>query len=147
MKENGSYRQYDFAEFPVEETEKTIAAMKKAEQENDIEALKWCAWRMEWLWEVSDISSGDDSFYPEHIFNKSWKDQLKIDPVPESIKDIIAKIDQINEPEPPNAAACGEALETIKAYFENNLGGKKYREISQTLCALQTAVKQTEDGK
>jgi hypothetical protein len=32
-----------FMDFPAEEAEKTIEAMKQAEGTGDIEALKWCA--------------------------------------------------------------------------------------------------------
>ncbi|MCL2277180.1 MAG: hypothetical protein FWC21_04720 [Treponema sp.] len=138
MKKRGKYKEYYFLELPAEEMEKLIEAMKKAEQENDVEALKWCARRMVWLNDISQIIIEDDPFYPERIFNMTWNEHLKNDPVPESIKEIIAQID--GEPEPPTAAAATEALETIKTYLEYVLGGKTYRASSEKLTALQEII-------
>jgi len=142
MKKRGKYKEYDFLELPAEEAEKIIEAMKKAEQDNDVEALKWCVRRMVWLNDVSQIASGDDSFCPEYIFNMTWNEHLKNDPVPESIKDIIAQID--GEPEPPTAAAATEAMETIKTYLEYTLGGKIYHASSEKLNALQEIINKAE---
>jgi hypothetical protein len=92
----------DFLALPAEEAERTLEALKQAEQTNDIEALKWCARRLAWLDDTSEIESGDDEFYRERLFNKAWADQLKADPPPDSVAGIIARIDQEDEPEQPD---------------------------------------------
>ena len=135
----GSGRVTDYLSLPAEEAERTIEAMKQAEQASDIEALKWCARRIVWLDDTSEIVSGDDLSYPEHLFNKAWGEQLKNDPVPESIKDIIAQIDQ-EETQAPTAEDAGEALDTLKVFFEENLGGKSFKAVRASLDALRETV-------
>jgi hypothetical protein len=133
-------RSTDYLDLPAEEAERTLEALKQAEATNDIEALKWCARRLAWLDDTSQISNGDDSFYPAHIFNKTWAEMLKNDPPPKSIAAIIAKIDQ-DEPEKEiTAAEAGEALETVRAYLEENLGGKIYKAVLEKLDALRETV-------
>ena len=94
----------DFLMLPAEEAGKTIEAMKRADEINDIEALKWCARRIAWLDDVSEIIDGEDYYYRAHLFNKAWKKELESDAVPDSIKGIIARIDQEIEPKPANTA-------------------------------------------
>lgn len=142
-----SGRSTDFVSLPAEEAEKTIEAIKQAEQTNDIEALKWCARRIVWLDDVSEIVCGDDTFHPAHLFNKTWADTLKTDPVPDSIKDIIARIDQETEPEPPDADDAGKALNTLRSFFEENMGGKSYRAVCELLDNLRGALKTAEAGE
>jgi hypothetical protein len=84
----------DYLMFPMKETQDIIEAMEKAEKENDAGALKWCARRMLFLHEASDVTGGDDTFYPMRIFDKEWKRQLKDDPPPESISPIIIATDK-----------------------------------------------------
>jgi len=133
----------EFVNFPAEETEKVIEAMKLAEQKNDVEALKWCARRIVWLDDTSEIIGGDDYFHPAHIFNKTWGEMLKSDPPPESIAGIINRIDE-DKPKPPTAADAGEAIETVRAYLEESLGGKSYKTVIENLNALKMAVKKAE---
>ena len=67
----------EFVNLPAEETEAVIEAMKLAEQKNDVEALKWCARRIVWLDDTSEIIGGDDNFHPAHIFNKTWGEMME----------------------------------------------------------------------
>jgi hypothetical protein len=88
-----------FLSFPIEETEKVIKAMDKAEKEADLKALQWAARWIKWLYdEVSETERGDGENYPAHLFNRDWETQLKEDPPPKSIKDIITRN---TEGEPP----------------------------------------------
>jgi hypothetical protein len=129
-----------FLDLPAEEAEKVIEAMKQAEQAGDTEALKWCARRLAWLDEASEIIDGDANFYPARSFNKSWAETLKSDPPPESISAIIARIDEDKPEKEITAADAGEALETVRAFLEENLGGKSYRAAMEKLGALKEAV-------
>ena len=133
----------EFVNLPAEETEAVIEAMKLAEQKNDVEALKWCARRIVWLDDTSEIIGGEDYFHPAHIFNRTWAEMLKSDPPPESIAEIINRIDE-DEPKPPTAADAGEALETVRAYLEESLGGKSYKAVVEKLDALREAVETAE---
>ena len=136
-------RSTDFLTLPADEAEKVIEAMKLAEQKNDVEALKWCARRIAWLDDTAEILSGDDNFHPAHIFNRTWGEMLKSDPPPESIAEIINRIVE-DEPKPPTAADAGEALETVRAYLEESLGGKSYKAVIENLDALRKAVETAE---
>jgi hypothetical protein len=134
----------EFLMLPAEEAERIMEALNQAGQANDIEAMKWCARRLVWLDDTSEIMSADDDHYPAYQFNRAWAETLKADPVPDSIAAIIARIDQKDEPQPPTAADAGKALETIKAFFEDNLGGKSYRVALEKLDALRETVKTAE---
>ena len=133
----------DFLSLPAEEAEKTIEAMKLAEQTNDIEGLKWCARRIVWLCEGAGHERGDDEAYPARLFNKAWADLSKNDPPPESIASIIAKIDQGTSEETAAIsnraeaqAALEEVMETIETLvFEDN---KKY--LIEPLAAVKNAI-------
>ena len=86
----------DFLMLPAEEAKIITDELKKAEKTNDIEALKWCARRIVWLDDVSEIISSGDNFYPAHVFNKAWEKELKSDTVPDSMTAIIALIEGLN---------------------------------------------------
>jgi hypothetical protein len=136
----------DYLELPAEEAKKVIEAMKLAEQTNDIEALKWAARRIAWLDGTSELSSGDDYFYPAHIFNRTWAEMLKTDPPPTSIAEIINRVDE-DEPEPITVTDAKEAIETVRAYLEESLGGKSYKAVTEKLDALRKAVETAEAEK
>jgi hypothetical protein len=137
----------DFLYLPVDEAERTLEALKQAEQTNDVEAMKWATRRLSWLDDVSEIGGGDDKFYPVHLFNKAWAETIKNDPVPESIAAIIARIGQESEPEPPTAADAGKAIDTVRAFLEDGLGGKRFKAACTSLDALREAVKTAEAAK
>jgi hypothetical protein len=104
----------EYLTLPVAEAEKTIEAMKLAEQVGDVVALRWCARRIIWLHDAAaEVMAGDDCLYPVNLFNKAWAESLKNNPPPESIAAIIARID---DPEGITAADAGEALDAVKAY-------------------------------
>jgi hypothetical protein len=132
-------RMTDYLELSAEEAKKVIEAMKLAEQTNDTEALKWAARRIVWLDNTAEITEGDDYSYPCHLFNKAWAEMLKTDPPPKSIAEIINRIDE-DEPKPPTAADAGEALETVRTYLEESLGGKSYKAVVEKLDELRKAV-------
>jgi len=44
--------------YPYEVVVKLMEALKLAEQKSDIAALKWCAKKILWLYEIADTSSG-----------------------------------------------------------------------------------------
>jgi hypothetical protein len=134
-----SGRSTDFLSLPAEEAERTIDAMKQAEQANDIEALKWCARRIAWLDDTSEIIGGDDGYHPAHIFNRAWNEQLKNDPAPDSIADIINRAD---EPEPVTASAAEKALDTVKAFFEESFAA-----ALNSISTLRHTIEDTGDGE
>jgi hypothetical protein len=138
------WKMTDFLNFPAEEAEKTLEALKQAEQTNDIEALKWCARRLAWLDDTSEIDTGEADHYPVHLFNKAWAEALKNDPPPESIADIIAQIDKEEEPQTPTAAVAEKAIETVRTFFEDNMGGESFKAICVSLDELKKAVKKSE---
>ena len=132
----------DFLDFPIEEMERIIEAMEQAGKAGDLKALQWCARRLQWLYEEAEISTGGADRRAVRLFNSAWDAQLKSDPVPESIAAIMNRKD---EPKPITAADAGEALDTVKAFFEENLGGKNFRAILESLGALRAAVNAAED--
>jgi len=127
----------DMVGFPIEETDKIMDAMEQAEKSEDLPALKWCARFLRWLWDEGEIMGTDGYCYSAGLFNKMWSNLLKSDTPPESIAAII---NRETEPEPPTAADAEKALETVREYFEENLGGKSYKAIVEKLDALQEAV-------
>jgi len=131
----------DVVGFPIEETEKVIKAMELAEKAGDLKALQWCARRLSWLYEASDVIGSDDMFYPARIFNPAWEKQLKDDPAPDSIAAIMNRMD---ETEPITATDAGKALDTVKAFFEENMAKKKLSSAFESLDALRAAVEATE---
>jgi len=44
--------------FPYEVVVKIMEALKQAEQKSDLEALKWCAKKILFLYEIADTSEG-----------------------------------------------------------------------------------------
>jgi hypothetical protein len=89
----------DLMHFPIEETTAIIGAMKKAEQEGDLPALKWCARRVIRLFGLfeDDPCGCDELYIPVKVFNEIWETELKHDPTPESIAAVI------NPPSPPES--------------------------------------------
>jgi hypothetical protein len=139
-------RMTGYVELPEAEAEAVIAAMKQAEQTNDIEALKWTARRIVWLDDTAQITDGDDYFHPAHIFNREWAEMLKSDPPPESIAEIINRIDE-DEPALITAEDAERALDTVKAFFEKNIPHKVIAAALSSVDAMRDAVKTAEAGK
>jgi hypothetical protein len=130
--------QTDMVLFPIEETDRIMDAMELAEKAGDLPALQWCARFLRWLWDEGDITSVGDYCYCEDLFNKMWASLLKGDPAPESIAAIINRKDA---PQPPTTSDAEKALDTVKAFFEENLGGKSFRETLELLGNLRAALK------
>ena len=137
----------EFLYLPAEEAERTLEALKQAEQTNDIEALKWCARRLVWLDDTAQIGNGDDSFYPSRFFNKDWKKEIEDDLIPDSIKDIIARIDQEDNPKPPTVADAEKALDVVKDFFQENIPHKAIAAALSSVDAMRDAVKTAGAGK
>jgi hypothetical protein len=131
----------DMVEFPIEETDKIMEAMEQAEKAGDLKALQWCARFLRWLWDEGGVVSVDDYCYSEDLFNKMWDSLLKNDPAPDSI---VAIINRKDEPKPPTAEDAEKAIDTLKAFFEDSLGGKSRKAVTEKLDALEQAVKKTE---
>ena len=146
----------DMVEFPIEETDKIMDALEQAEKSGDLKSLQWCARFLRWLWDEGDVigvddycySEGlfnkfgvDDYCYSEGLFNKLWDSLLKSDPPPEGIAEIINRKDK---PKPPGNKDAEEAIDTLKSFFEDNLGGKGFNAVIEKLDALKQAVKKTE---
>jgi hypothetical protein len=119
----------DMVEFPIEETDRIMDAMEQAEKAGDLPALQWCARFLMWLWGEGNIIGVDDYCYSESLFNKMWNSLLKADPAPESITAIINRKEEFHY-SPPTAADAGEALEMVRTYFEESLGGKSYKAVT-----------------
>jgi hypothetical protein len=134
----------DMVEFPLAETDKIMDAMEQAEKAGDLEALKWCARFLRWLWDEGDVIGSDAYFRAERLFNKMWGSLLKNDPPPESIAAVINRGDA---PEKVTAGKAENALDTLKDFLEYNLGGKTFKTVSASLDALREAVKNTEAAK
>ena len=130
--------------FPHMEAWGVIEAMEQAEKAGDIEALKWCARRLCWLYEEGEVYSGDMFCTAEHLFNSTWKAFLKNDPPPASIAAIIASAE---EPEPVTAAAAEKALDTVKAFLEKTLAKKGLAAALTAVGILRSAIKDTGDGE
>jgi hypothetical protein len=76
--------------FPAEETGKTLEALRRAGETDDIATLKWCVRRLLWLEEqTAEEIWGDCNFDTAWYFNLAWTESLKNDPVPDSIADIF----------------------------------------------------------
>jgi hypothetical protein len=131
----------DMVGFPLAETDKIMDAMEQAEKVGDLEALKWCARFLRWLWDEGDVIGSDAYLRAERLFNKMWGSLLKSDPPPESIAGIINRGDV---PEEVTSGKAENALDTLKDFLEYNLGGKTFKTVSASLDALREAVKNTE---
>ena len=129
---------------PDIEAYNVIDAMEAAEKAGDLKALQWTARRIVWFYEQSESYDSDMFCNAEKLFNDTYADILKRDPPPESIAALIARGDQAAEKEPPDAEEATDAIDTLKAYFENNLGGKIYKTVIENLNALKMAIKKAE---
>ena len=134
----------DMIGFPHWEAWSVIEAMEQAEKAADIEALKWAARRLVWLYEEGEVYSGDMFCLTEHLFNSTWKAFLKNDPPPASIAAIIASAE---EPEPVTAATAEKALDTVKAFLEETLAKKGLAAAMNTIGTLRETIKNTGDGE
>jgi hypothetical protein len=128
---------------PEIEAYNVIDAMEAAEKAGDLSALQWCARRIVWLYEQGEIYDSDMFCHAEKLFNDTYAEILKRDPPPEIIAAIIARGDSTADPEPPNAQDAEEAIDTLKAFFEENAGGKIYKTLIENLNALKIAVKKS----
>jgi hypothetical protein len=113
-------------------------AMELAEKTDDLAAFKWCFRRLVWLWQEGDITGDDKYCYTVDLFNKAWAEMLKNDPAPDSITAIINRKD---EPQPPTAADAEKALDTVKAFFEENIPRKVIAAALSSVDAMRDAVK------
>jgi len=134
----------EMVEFPIEETDKIMDAMEQAEKAGDLKALQWCARFLRWLWDEGGIVSVDDYCYNEGLFNKMWDSLLKADPAPETIAAIINRKDG---PKPPTVADAEKALDTVKAFFEENIPHKAIAAALSSVDAMRDAVKTAGAGK
>jgi hypothetical protein len=134
----------DMVEFPIEETDKIMDAMEQAEKAGDLPALQWCARFLRWLWDEGGIMETDSYCYSESLFNKAWEGLLKSDPAPESIAAIINRKDV---PLPPTAKDAEKALETVKAFFQENIPHKVIAAALSSVDAMREAVKTAGAGK
>jgi hypothetical protein len=130
---------------PHIEAYNVIDAIESAEKAGDLAALKWCARRIVWLYEQGESYSSDMYGYDEKLFNNTYADILKRDPPPESI---AAFINRENKPEPPTAAAAEKALDTVQAFFEENIPRKVIAAALSFVDAMRDAIKTaTEAGE
>lgn len=127
----------DVVGFPCEETDKTMDAMQLAEQKGDIDALRWCARRLCWLYDQAEIISSDTYCYTVTLFNVAWLDALKYDPPPASI---AALVDTNRKPGAPTGEAAGEALDTLKTFFEESMANGKLPDVRKALDDLRGVV-------
>ena len=141
VEKNGST---DMVEFPFDETDKIMDAMKLAEKAGDLKALQWCARRLQWLWQEGSLTDTDKYCYTESLFNTAWAALSKNDPAPDSIAAIINRED---EPEPVTAEAAEKALDTVKAYLEETLAKKGLAAAVNTIGILRNTIRDTEDGE
>jgi len=129
----------EFLALPAGEAERTIEAMKQAERAGDTEALKWCARRIAWLDEISEVTYGEDFFCPVDAFNKAWEETLKNDPPPESIAGIIARLEKtetVKFDEPPRIGNRSDAV----ALLDSVIGAGEVEGMEFVLSALRDAV-------
>ena len=90
----------EYIDFPAEETFRVMEAMGQAEQSGDMDALRWAARRILFMANIyeGDTTKDNDPYIPVCIFNRLWEAEQLKDPPPESIADIIARIDQDEPP-------------------------------------------------
>jgi hypothetical protein len=122
-------------DLPLDEAEKIMDGMEQAETAGDLEGLKWCARRIRWLWDQGEVCSTDTYQYTENLFNSAWDYAMEKDPPPASIAAIVAR-----KEEGPDGEAAGRALDTLKAFFEENIAKKGLPAALKTLESLQDAV-------
>ena len=124
----------NLVELPFEETDKIMDGMERAGETNDLEALRWCARRLRWLYNQAETCGTDIDCYAASLFNVAWGSLRELDPPPASI---AALVDPNREPEPPTGEAAGEALDTLKAFFEENMAHRKLPDVRKALDDLR----------
>jgi len=130
----------DYLMFPVDETKGVIEAITAAEKSADLKALQWCARRLAFLYEDADITSDWDRNYPARLFNREWNKDMKIDPPPESIAPVIAKIGQEDDPKIDIVKTLEGVVETVKV----NVCPSSVDYVNAPLIELLTAIKKGE---
>ena len=116
-------------EFPLEEIQKTLAAMAWAEKTEDVKAILWLAKRLQWLHGMPPRKS----VLPR---NRHWR--VEADPPPETIAAILsaAEEDGLLFDEPPRIGHRGDALALLDSLLEaGNVEG-----IQFALLALRDAI-------
>jgi hypothetical protein len=81
----------DVVGLPIDEAEGIMEGMKQAEKTGDLEALRWCARMILWLWDQAAVSETDAYGYSENLFNGAWGSLMKTDPPPASIAAVVAR--------------------------------------------------------
>jgi hypothetical protein len=122
-------------ELPFSETDKVIDGMELAEKTGDLESLKWCARMIRWLYDQAETGSTDTYCYTENLFNTAWDSLVKKDPPPALIAAAVTR-----DEERITGERAGRALDTLKAFFEESLPGKKLSEMLKNLESLRGAV-------
>ena len=86
----------EFITLPVEETFKVLEAMKQAEQQGDMEGLRWAARRIIFMANIfsEDTLTTDDIHISVRCFNALWEAEEMKDTAPASIAGIISRIAQ-----------------------------------------------------
>jgi hypothetical protein len=130
----------DMVMFPIEETDRIVDAMEQAEKTGDLKALQWCARFLIWLWAEAEVIGADDYANAESLFNRLWESLLKDDPAPESITAIINRKEEFRY-RPPTAKEAEKALDTVKAFFEENIPRKVIAAALSSVDAMREAVK------
>ena len=128
---------------PAFELWNIIDAIEAAEKTADTKALQWCARRLLWFYEQGEVSESDKFHRTESFFNDTYAKILERDPPPKSIAGFIEREDREGE-EAPDAADAHEALDTLKAFLMDSLGGKSFKVACTSLYALREAVKKSE---
>jgi hypothetical protein len=122
-------------DLPLDEADKIIDAMEQAEKAGDLEGLKWCARRIRWLWDQGEVGSTDTYCYTENLFNSAWDYITEKDPPPAAIAAVVTR-----EEEGPDGEAAGRALDTLKAFFEENIAKKGLHSALKALEGLRDTV-------
>ncbi|MDR1373679.1 MAG: hypothetical protein LBJ24_01770 [Treponema sp.] len=125
----------DVVGLPIDEADRIMDGMEQAEKAGDLEALRWCARMTQWLWDQAEINSTDTYCYSEILFNAAWNHLVNTDPPPASIAAIVAPKEK-----GPDGKAAGRALDTLQAFFEKTVAGKKLPAVLQSLESLRDTV-------
>ena len=125
----------DVVVFPFEETDRIMAGMELAEETNDLEALRWCARRLRWLNDQAETMESNIDYHTANLFNVAWGSLQEHDPPPASIAALV-------DPDqgPPTGEAAGEALDTLKVFFEENMANRKLQDVRNALDDLRSMV-------
>jgi hypothetical protein len=122
-------------ELPLAEADKVMGGMEQAERAGDLEGLRWCARMLKWLWDQGEVNSTDTYCYTENLFNRAWNYALEKDPPPASIAAMIA-----GREEGPTGSAAERALDTLAAFFEENMAKKGLPAALKAVETLRGAV-------